>query len=263
MMTAECSECGKPVQKPCRKVCSAECGVARKKARALRETEAKSIKLREGLECSECGKPVQKPYKHVCSEECSAAREKKSVILWVKSRPEKVSEYSRHWYEANSKKKNKAVRNWQKTNFEKKKESDRLWRENNRVKLRDRQTERLKTDLQFKVSKNLRGRLREAIKGNFKSGSAVRDLGCSISELKLHLERQFDANMDWANYGTFWEIDHIEPLASFDLTDREQLLRACHWSNLRPLDVNTNRKEGARGLKRGACVSEQPLVLAA
>ena len=41
--------------------------------------------------------------------------------------------------------------------------------------------------------------------------------------------------MTWGNYGKFWEIDHILPLASFDLTDREQFLRSIHWTNLQPL----------------------------
>ena len=37
----------------------------------------------------------------------------------------------------------------------------------------------------------LRNRLNRAIKGNYKAGSAVSDLGCSIEELKKHLESQF------------------------------------------------------------------------
>ena len=30
-----------------------------------------------------------------------------------------------------------------------------------------------------------------AIKGNYKTGSAVRDLGCSIDEFKAHIESKF------------------------------------------------------------------------
>ena len=62
------------------------------------------------------------------------------------------------------------------------------------------------------LSSRLRGRLNKALRGEYKAGSAVLDLGCSIQELKRHLERQFAAGMSWDNYGE-WHIDHIRPLA--------------------------------------------------
>jgi hypothetical protein len=61
--------------------------------------------------------------------------------------------------------------------------------------------ERIKTDLGFKLQKRLRTRLWHALKSNQKSGSAVRDLGCSIAELKLYLESKFKPGMSWDNYG--------------------------------------------------------------
>jgi hypothetical protein len=91
------------------------------------------------------------------------------------------------------------------------------------------------TDPNYKLRTNLRTRINVAIKHNQKAGSAVRDLGCSIPELKLYLEKRFTSEMSWNNWGTFWQIDHIKPLAKFNLTDREQFLEACHYSNLQPL----------------------------
>jgi hypothetical protein len=43
-----------------------------------------------------------------------------------------------------------------------------------------------------------------------------------------------ETGMSWANYG-LWQIDHIQPLVAFDLTDREQFLKACNYTNLQPL----------------------------
>src|SRR5208283_3555102 len=51
--------------------------------------------------------------------------------------------------------------------------------------------QRGQVDIQFWLVGNLRSRLYKAIKNNQKSGSAVRDLGCSIEFLKQHLEAQF------------------------------------------------------------------------
>ena len=78
-------------------------------------------------------------------------------------------------------------------------------------------------------------------------GSAVRDLGCSVEELKRHLEKQFQPKMNWENYGLYgWHIDHIKPLVNFDLTNREQFLEACHYTNLQPLWAEDNLSKGAK-----------------
>lgn len=91
-------------------------------------------------------------------------------------------------------------------------------------------------DMNFKIRIKLRNRLSRAINGGYKSGSAVKDLGCSIEKFKLWLEMYWTDGMNWDNYGKGgWVIDHVKPLASFDLSDRSQLLLACHFTNLQPL----------------------------
>ncbi len=96
----------------------------------------------------------------------------------------------------------------------------------------------------YNLSLSLRSRLHMAIKGSAKTGSAVRDLGCSIPELKLYLEKQFKPGMTWENRSKAgWHIDHIMPLASFDLTNRDELLKAVHYTNLQPLWAEENIKK--------------------
>jgi len=41
--------------------------------------------------------------------------------------------------------------------------------------------------------------------------------------------------MTWENHGEIWEIDHIKPCNSFDLTDIEQQKQCFHYTNLQPL----------------------------
>jgi hypothetical protein len=97
-------------------------------------------------------------------------------------------------------------------------------------------------DPSFKIGRRLRTLLSNALQGRGKLGSAVGDLGCTLEELKAHLEVHFTDGMTWETYGTHgWHIDHIIPLASFDLTDREQFLKACHFSNLQPMWHGPNR----------------------
>lgn len=96
-------------------------------------------------------------------------------------------------------------------------------------------------DVSFKISRRLRNRLYYALRDNYKQGSAVRDLGCSIADLKTYLENMFYPNLEtgeimtWENYGKKWEIDHIKPFCSFDLTNKAHLAEVCHYANLQPL----------------------------
>lgn len=100
---------------------------------------------------------------------------------------------------------------------------------------------------EVKLAVRLRARLYIAIKGNFKAGSAVRDLGCTIAQLKVYLEERFSPDMTWDNWAhDGWHIDHVIPLAAFDLTDREQFLQACHYTNLQPLWAADNLSKGAK-----------------
>ena len=97
---------------------------------------------------------------------------------------------------------------------------------------------KLLTDPEYKLKYILRKRLNMALKRNQKSGSAVRDLGCTILELKLYLEKQFKDGMNWGNYGKnfgCWNIDHIIPLVRFNLSNRDQFLKAVHFTNLQPM----------------------------
>lgn len=105
-------------------------------------------------------------------------------------------------------------------------------------------------DINFYLNHALRCRLNKIVKRNQKAGSAIRDLGCSLELLKQHLETQFLEGMTWHNRGRVWHIDHIEPLCSFDLTDHEQFLIACHYTNLRPLFKQDNLKKIAEDIKK-------------
>ena len=127
----------------------------------------------------------------------------------------------------------------------------RAWCEQNHdrhlASARERRAKRYKSDIQFKLGLCLRRRLYMAVRNNHRSGMAVRELGCSIAELRQHLERQFKPGMTWENWGLGgWHIDHIRPLASYDLSDTEQVRAACHYTNLQPLWAGDNIRKGGQ-----------------
>jgi len=144
-----------------------------------------------------------------------------SIASYKKKHPDKVKETAKRCY---------AARSHKEIEYKKKYEQDRK-----------------KTDLLFKLKRNLRTRLWHATKYNWKLGSAVSDLGCSIEEFKIYIESLFIDDMSWDNWSrTGWHIDHIKPLSSFNLSDKEDLLKACHYSNLQPLWCKDNLSKGCK-----------------
>ncbi len=128
------------------------------------------------------------------------------------------------------------------------------WRHRNKSKIREYQR-RYNDDLNHHLAANLRVRLNKIVRGKCKSGSAVRDLGCSIEEFKIYIESLFAEGMSWENYGNKkingkivfgWHLDHIIPLVSFNLADREQFLIACHFTNMQPLWASENLRKGGK-----------------
>jgi hypothetical protein len=180
--------------------------------------------------CSECGrqKDLSEFYKARAYKDGVMGRCKVCVLAYNKEYAKKnrtaVSQYLATYKIAN-----RDILN----------DKQRVWRSHTKYFVN-----RYNSDLQFKLKHTLRTRLRKAIKSK-KGGSAIEELGCTISELKFYLESQFQIGMSWENWSSKgWHIDHIRPLNSFDLSDPEQVRIACHYSNLQPLWASENIRKG-------------------
>ena len=50
--------------------------------------------------------------------------------------------------------------------------------------------------------------------------------------------------MTWENWGVHgWHIDHIIPIDFYNLQNRDEFLKACHYTNLQPLWAEENLKK--------------------
>jgi hypothetical protein len=163
---------------------------------------------------------------------CRNAHEKK----WAKNNREKVRARRKKCRDKNREKYNATARKKYKINPEKRRESNRKshQRPEYRKKRRAREKERYHTDPQFKIANNLRCLTYSALNGKNKSASTITLLGCTVPRFLEHLEQQFQPGMTWENKGT-WHLDHMMPVASFDLTDPEQQRRCFHYTNFQPL----------------------------
>jgi len=97
------------------------------------------------------------------------------------------------------------------------------------------------TDMEFKMKIILRGQLKRAVKGIETSYYEL--LGCNYDFLMGWLQCRFEKEMNWDNYGSVWEIDHIIPLSQFNLSDENEKKICAHWTNLQPLTIYENRSK--------------------
>jgi hypothetical protein len=95
------------------------------------------------------------------------------------------------------------------------------------------------------MARRLRTRINNVFrrKGYNKQSTTKQILGCSWEHLVMHIESNFNDNMNWGNRH-LWHIDHIIPLASAQSLD--DLIRLNHYTNLQPLWAKDNLKKGAK-----------------
>jgi hypothetical protein len=100
-----------------------------------------------------------------------------------------------------------------------------------------------------RLSRGYRHRASKVLGANperYQCGSLGRLIGCTVAGWREHLERQFEKGMSWENYGVKWDVDHVMPISSFDLTKEEGIKGAFNWLNTRPMWKWANNRKGAK-----------------
>lgn len=160
-------------------------------------------------------------------------------------------EYRKNYYQQNKEQEKLKALLYQKLNPDKHLKKVKKWQKNNpdKVKAYNRSESSIRSRKKYeskpivRITKNIRRRLRHVLK-NAKKSSFSKYIGCSIQELKNHLEKQFQPGMTWENYGK-WYIDHIIPLSSAN-NSVEQIYKLQHYTNLQPLWAIDNIKKGKK-----------------
>jgi len=123
------------------------------------------------------------------------------------------------------------------------KERQKIYRKNILNHTRQYFRKKRKEDINFKLAKNVRSRIRMALISKTKHGKSLQLLGCSIVEYRKYIESKFYTSsngieMSWENFGYGigkWQIDHIVELSTFNLLNVEQQKVACNYLNTQPL----------------------------
>ncbi len=160
-------------------------------------------------------------------------------------------DYFNNWYQDNKDEFNKKNNKKRRDNRDIFGERQRIYLSRNKEKYNETSRKYIKRRRENEPNFKLRLNLRTSISRAIKYGKAIKYVksfelvGCTIEELRKHLEKSFSPGMKWSNYGK-WHVDHILPCASFDLTNHEQQRECFHYSNLQPLWAHDNWVKGAR-----------------
>ena len=157
---------------------------------------------------------------------------KNCVKLYQNSRKDIRKEYDKNYRENNKKRIDDRVSNYVIKNKEKTRVRKLEWVKKNKDKINKTIRDRKKNDPTFKLKTLYRSKINKILKT--KNEKTFDLIGCSPTELKLHLENKFIGEMCWETHGQFgWHIDHIIPLSSAKNDD--ELKKLCHYTNLQPL----------------------------
>jgi hypothetical protein len=168
-----------------------------------------------------------------------------------KDNSDKNKEYQKQYYINNKPKINKRHKEYRLKNKDKINIKIKNWMSNNEKYKEHRRLyslNRTHTDINFRILQNLRHRIKEALKNNFKSAHTLELLGCSIDHLKQHLQQTTINNgyidFDINNYsGHQYHIDHIMPCSKFNLKCSFHQKLCFNWSNMQILSAKDNIKK--------------------
>jgi len=190
------------------------------------------------------GEPYQLPWCKACKKvESAKSRLKRSDKIKARAQKnkEEIAAYQKEYRKKNAKKLSE---------FYRKRYLQRKLDPAHRQKVNDWAKAARDANPALRAKDALSARLSAAFSqsGNSKNFRRTLDfVGCSLDELRIHLESRFKKGMTWKNRGKFgWHIDHIIPCSAFDHSDQNQVRQCWHFTNLRPMWWQDNLAKGKR-----------------
>lgn len=214
------------------------------------------------------------PYKNKADAKACRERNKAAKAAYMreyhKKNADRINTRCAKWYEENKERAIKRQKDYNKANPEINRKAAMEYRKRKQVedpefeKKRSRKTmdkrkenpdkwnaysrayanKRYAEDPEFNIACRLRSRLYQKLRvqGATKSASALDLTGCTTEFLRGYIEGMFRDGMNWNNI----HVDHILPLASFNLCNEDDQRKAFHYTNLQPLFGAENLAKGAK-----------------
>lgn len=165
---------------------------------------------------------------------------------WDTENKAHVLKYRKQYRKINKNKENEYNKQYYQNHAEKMKQYSKQYKQNNREK-------QYQSAQKYKEFYRILYGVNAVLKGKSKTSVVFNDLPYTAELLCKHLESLFTPEMNWSNYGSYWELDHIIPQNQFNLENVEEFKICWSLANLRPLTINNNRSRP----KDGSDISEE------
>lgn len=108
------------------------------------------------------------------------------------------------------------------------------------------QTEITDSLLKFREKRKWQISLRRYVVQKQKSPAYAPYFGISIEGFRAWIEKQFDKDLSWENFGKAWQMDHIVPVIYFDFTQETDLKTCWNFTNIRVEKLDIEKSLAAR-----------------
>jgi hypothetical protein len=211
--------------------------------------------------CKSCEKQCKEENSEKIKEKAKQYYQDNSekIIQYKKDNKEKISKYQKQYQKQYENKNKEKISKYQK-------QYQKQYQKDNKDKRKQYKNNRYQNDPAYRLTRIQRSAIYSALKAQSttKSQHTHELLGCTSKEVKQHIENQFEYWMDWDNQGNYngeyfigWDVDHIRPISSFDLSDPEEQKIAFSYKNLMPLCSRTNRDD-KRDILFSDWIEDQP-----
>jgi hypothetical protein len=97
-------------------------------------------------------------------------------------------------------------------------------------------------DISFNEKRKWQIALRRYVINKSKSIAYATFFGIDIEGFRKWIESQFDETMNWNNFSTAWQFEHVVPVVFFDLNDESELKLCWNFINIKAEKLNATTK---------------------
>jgi hypothetical protein len=95
--------------------------------------------------------------------------------------------------------------------------------------------------LQFREKRKWQIALRRYVLEQNKSTYYAPFFGLDNTKFREWIAVQFDSEMNWDNFSSLWQFDHVVPIAYFDFNDKDDLSLCWNFTNIRVEKVSRDK----------------------